>query len=415
MDLYRDFPYVSIDIQEDILDFFLGEVLGTAANKHAKNIRSLIPENPRRLQRVLEAGGSFMYRYGDMLRTEDWFAKNGYCLDALRIGQSSIRDAGRGAFANRPFHDGEIITLSPMLHIADKSLLNMYRIDAFVDPRNGERFHDFVTEEGPIGKQLLLNYCFGHSESSLLLFPLGSHVGLINHRKEPNAYITWSRVRDNGLPNQHAFQDVSVSELAKIDRIVAVMKVVALRAIAEDEEVTIDYGDEWQKAYDSYNQTWESFHAGSVHPLRAEDLREMHLHKPFDTLDTLSSESHPETVSTACFLGTRERPDGLARLDGDIEVTEFNQPESGPLFTSRRLFTVDILDRRETKDVFFYNYTVLAHLHSGGHHKVLNVPHAACTFVDKPYTSDTHMAGAFRHSIGIPDRDFPQAWRDLRG
>jgi hypothetical protein len=44
----------------------------------------------------------------------------------------------------------------------------------------------------------------------------------------------------------------------------------------------------------------------------------------------------------------------------------------------------------------------------------VNVPHAACTFVDSPYASDIHTPGAFRHSIGILDSHFPQSWRDLR-
>jgi hypothetical protein len=42
-----------------------------------------------------------------------------------------------------------------------------------------------------------------------------------------------------------------------------------------------------------------------------------------------------------------------------------------------------------------------------------NVPRNAILFVDAPYSSDMFLAGAFRHSIGIPDEIFPSAWRNI--
>jgi hypothetical protein len=38
------------------------------------------------------------------------------------MGESKMPQAGRGAFANRRFYDGDIISLSPMMHIAERSL-----------------------------------------------------------------------------------------------------------------------------------------------------------------------------------------------------------------------------------------------------------------------------------------------------
>jgi hypothetical protein len=35
----------------------------------------------------------------------------------------------------------------------------------------------------------------------------------------------------------------------------------------------------------------------------------------------------------------------------------------------------------------------------------------AYRMVDKPYSTDMWMEGAFRHPIGIPDDIFPDAWR----
>lgn len=43
-----------------------------------------------------------------------------------------------------------------------------------VDPSTGEEHRDISK---PIGQQLLLNYCFGHSSSSMLLCPYGHETG----------------------------------------------------------------------------------------------------------------------------------------------------------------------------------------------------------------------------------------------
>ena len=45
---------------------------------------------------------------------------------------------------------------------------------------------------------------------------------------------------------------------------------------------------------------------------------------------------------------------------------------------------------------------------------VSGIPRGAFRFIDKPYTSDVHLNGAFRQNIGIEETDiFPQAWLDL--
>ena len=67
------------DFKEDMLDFMLDKVLLGAGEKRAKVIKSLIPASPRRLKRVQEAGGTFMYRYSDMIRTPSWLEKHGLC------------------------------------------------------------------------------------------------------------------------------------------------------------------------------------------------------------------------------------------------------------------------------------------------------------------------------------------------
>jgi hypothetical protein len=40
------------------------------------------------------------------------------------------------------------------------------------------------------------------------------------------------------------------------------------------------------------------------------------------------------------------------------------------------------------------------------------VPRSSIHFADKPYTTDFHLEGVFRHEIGIPDEIFPERWKD---
>jgi hypothetical protein len=405
------------ELQDEVLDFILEKILGTAAGKHAKTIKGLIPAHPAKLQRVKDAGGTFAYRYPDLIKTPAWLQKHGMCMDNLKAGPSTIPDAGRGAFATRDIKANSIIVPSPMLHIADKDLMNMYEIQTSID-ENGDEFREH-DETKPIGKQLFLNYCFGNPHSSLLLFPLGSLVTLINHKPEgatANAYITWST--DKSLQNQHEYHDASVEDLSRLNRIALVMKVVAIRDIKEGEEIFLDYGPEWTAAWKDYKIKWEMSKQGKPWPIKADDMKRKYKNQPLETRDTMlasNSARYPPNVATVCYIESVEIEDGKLMVSADHhEITQWVTPAKFHDYEGTQSYIVDVLERTRTKDHFFYNYTVLARVGEDRIEQVVNVPHAACTFVNMPYTGDTYTRGAFRHAIGIIDSHFPMAWGDLR-
>ncbi|KAL3938152.1 MAG: hypothetical protein SGBAC_006882 [Bacillariaceae sp.] len=401
---FQEFPDLSRDLQEEILDFMVDDVLGTAAGKHAKTIRSLIPSSPRKLEKVQAAGGSFLYRYREMIHSSDWLQQNGFCLDAMRAGASTIPSAGRGAFATRRIQKGETITISPMLHIADKEILNMYPVG------------QSSSSTQSTGKQMILNYCFSHPESSLLLFPLGSLATLINHQsgKSSNTYVTWSRRADK-LPNQHQYHDYTVEQMAEVNKIVLTMKVVATRDVEEGEEIFLDYGPQWEAAFNVYQARWQREKEGKSHPLKAQDLRDEYRTKPFAAA-RIKRPPYPTGLVTACFLDVKEVPDGKPMFDEGmrVDIVQWSSPTTQRDYSGRNLFVVDILDRAADPDQFF-NYTVLAKFAEDRIEEVVNVPHEACTFVDLPYQGDISLPGAFRHPIGIIDGHFPLKWRNLKG
>lgn len=71
------------------------------------------------------------------------------------------------------FHaEGSLVAPAPLLHIPDRDILRMYADK--IDPSTGEESRDFSKLTG---HQLLLNYCFGHNASSMLLCPYGHQTG----------------------------------------------------------------------------------------------------------------------------------------------------------------------------------------------------------------------------------------------
>lgn len=62
----------------------------------------------------------------------------------------------------------------------------------------------------------------------------------------------------------------------------------------------------------------------------------------------------------------------------------------------------------------YVRYDVVVHTGATqGDLEVFSLPRHALRFFDNAYTSDLHVAGAFRHEIAIPDELFPLSWKDL--
>ena len=178
------------EVPRDAAEAIQAAVSGLANER----VASLLPKDPstyakyRRMD--LEQIG-FDLAWGTVERRSiDWIVENGQCLDGrFEVRQSSIPKAGHGAFATQRIAKGEMIVPTALLHVADKELLSMY--NRTIDPVTGEKMKRplvkdpetgrYTTQEDkPIGKQMLMNYCFGHRESSILLCPTNG-VSVMNH------------------------------------------------------------------------------------------------------------------------------------------------------------------------------------------------------------------------------------------
>jgi hypothetical protein len=75
-----------------------------------KRIRMIIPDSMEDLKSIQKVGGTAMHSVPNVIRPLEWLEENGICLDNIVASQSSIPEAGRGAFATRPIFEQVLST-----------------------------------------------------------------------------------------------------------------------------------------------------------------------------------------------------------------------------------------------------------------------------------------------------------------
>jgi len=271
-----------------------------------------------------------------MRRSPEWLAEHGICADSVRIGRSTLpgEQAGHGAFARTRFVEGEAVMAAPLIHIPDRAVLDTFfqhdkMVEHVEEQEEMDRFHppyyddddddddddedeafddanDRVLEKYTLpigfaktGHQLLLNYVFGHPDSTMALSPYGPGVQLINHNQTmANVRLDWAQPHRS---NHHAeLLEESVEHIRKNYPMGSVlgMEVIAIRTIEPGEELFLDYGDEWEAAWRNHVETWTP-PEGSEGYVSAIDLntRPEHVRKPLPNTyrGQLFRERDPET------------------------------------------------------------------------------------------------------------------------
>ncbi|MGK3740744.1 MAG: hypothetical protein ACI90V_007594 [Bacillariaceae sp.] len=223
--------------KKKIYEFLRRDVMLAAAGaEKGKQIHNMLPDDPAELKDILDDGGSFASKAPGSVRSIEWLEANGLCMDNIKPGPSTIPYAGRGAFATRDIKEGNLVVPVPLVHISDETILDMHQVES-IDYKNNpdeEPESMFVRESDErIGIQLLMNYCFGHPESSMIFFPVGAVASYINHgssKEKVNAKMVWS-----DHPNNH--KDWLYEELQPFNAMGGlVLEIVATKDIKEGEE-----------------------------------------------------------------------------------------------------------------------------------------------------------------------------------
>jgi len=289
-----------------------------------------------------------------------------------------LPDAGRGAFSTRFLPKGTIVAPVPLIPIQSRDALVM----------------------GENKAQILQNYCLGHAKSSLLLVPYATGVNLVNHggKNKSNVRFQWS---SSSLHLGTEMRDRSIQELMK-NPYGLLIELIAIRDIEEGEEIFVDYGDEWQVAWEQHVTHWKA-------PLESNYIYATEYNKNMEVLRThqeLATNPYPPNIRTTCFH----------EFDQTARVPVVWRPMPG-VQEYKNLYPCHILDHNTETN----SYTVLIQSQESllatneipPNYVVEEVPRSAIKLADILRSSDQHSPAAFRHEIRISDEIFPDTWKDL--
>ena len=292
---------------------------------------------------------------------------------------------------------GSVISPMPLLPIHRDTLKMKQMMGDDHDHSNTKSGHSTNNKY-----QLLLNYCFGHPDSSLLFFPYGSTANFINHGGEPNAFIRWSSSDLSKSENlERGVKDVSTG---------LVMDVVAMVDIQVGEEVTIDYGSSWSQAWERHVEMWNTHYdindeddganvaMNSMNPAHtAKTMNEdtMNMNKPIKTLLEQDENPYPDCIRTACYSSLKN--------PAPLTDNSFAYTYSAHYVTSLQF--CEVVDRYRKGDDYWYDVKIKNTL-------LTHVPSEGIRFVPAENCSDMHLSQAFRREIQVPDGLYPALWLD---
>ena len=329
----------------------------------------------------------------------EWLEEHGSCMDNIRAGPSTNPQAGRGAFATRSIPAGSVVAPAPLIHVHDRSVLVMYR-----ELSSNDGSEKYV----PVHHQLILNYCFGHSDTTVLLCPYGVRTGFINHAPASsgrvNARIVWNKKlsRHTDWFGQHP------DDWAKGFHAGLVLNFVATRDIEPNEEIFIDYGDEWEAAWQSHLKNYNDIR----HKL-SEDYKPGY-EMVSEEVDLLRLNENKHYRNGSMELYCRESYLGMAGLkheggEGSLCRAVYGVNSAGAIINTRKdkpqHYIAEIFGKRNDKELSM-TFLELRSVFFGA-------PAKAFYFQDKPYTRDHVQTWAFRHDMNIPDDIMPDAWRNV--
>jgi hypothetical protein len=354
--------------------------------------------------RDVAAGSEMTIDYGDWhydkhveykapSRSVGWLEQHGMCIDNIEIKTATNPSMGRGAFARRALQRGELVAPAPLQTFPDRSV--------------------FAKQ---IPEALFVNYCIQPAGTNLLLFPYGPGVNLINHdSKNPNVALRWS----NHASHHHHWLSLPLEQLWEVVYPGGLLlEVVALRNIKRGEELYLDYGEDWEAAWNEHAATWKPVKGADDYVYGAD----MDRTQPFRTVEEQKTSPYPANLQTVCNTDNWDRDEYTTlkwkppRFGWPEGVTYCNILKRTKVKRSEGLKSAATTQGETGEEEYVYEVSLNFHSMDPDREDKLkyidtHVPHSEISFVDKPYQSDLHLPNAFRHPIGLPEHLVPETWR----
>jgi hypothetical protein len=212
------------------------------------------------------------------------------------------------------------------------------------------------------------------------------------------------------------------------------MDIIALRDIAPNEEIFLDYGPEWTEAWRSHVERFQTMklpreedrmYISASDYIRATNVENAVIR----TVSEQESDPYPDNLQTVCFYDVGDDNDD-DNDDDEVEEEERESNDSGKPVVYKSWNNVKsynclrpciILDRyyQQNEEVLLYKAQMLPISSSlvldgcqlDAPHIVTDILPHGIRIVNRPYASDMFMEKAFRHEIGVPDGLYPELWR----
>jgi len=335
-----------------------------------------------------------------------------------------------------------LVAPAPLVHIADKSAANMY------EERIGNRGNIVRNDTAMIQRQLITNYMFGHPNSTVLLFPYSSNVPYINHHStEYNAELRWAT--DAPWIHNEDWLTKPVSFLEEQWQSGLMMEFIALRDIQPGEEVLINYGDDWQKAWDEHLKNWKPISPESDYNnltmwtklAKASNGKDGYIRMevfnndkkiPIKTVEEQLVEPYHSALQIMCRVNVNHRHAYLFELETVPFFTRqwesvYDMPMDADEIHSHKCNITERYDNEDSSDdedeeatghQYYYSVMVDVIKQVGDEgkveerHEIESVPRHAIEFINLPYTSDAFLKNSFRHEMQLPNGMFPKAWME---
>lgn len=377
--------------------------------KERPKLKAALPENASDIPIVMKIGTA-AFSVLNKKRSVSWIKENGVCIDNNMIdGATTIPQANRGAFATRSMKKGAKIMTTPVITF---TLQQLTLREAILGPD----WNDYFVHAG---YQQILNYCYGHKDSTLLFFPAVSTVNFVNHgnKKMANAEVRWS----TSSHHRADWLNVPLDEMKTELNSGLFFDIVSTKDIKRGDEILLYYGEDWEASWDLHigNFGDKNNFTEMVGVPTAQYFNQKEEHSVLRTVFEQETNPYPDHLMTTCFFVPPESCESQLETSTGVKCeVRSNYTGLGRIQSK----VCDILSRHSIEgDVHWYTANVtltnnnrVDQNRETEYYLVDYLPRDAIRFVHKPYTKDQYRKGAFRRPIGIGENMMPEQWMDLR-
>ena len=232
-----------------------------------------------------------------------------------------------------------------------------------------------------------MSYCLLTIDRLIHIISVG--VNYINHNKSlANVKIEWA---PNGvLGHNSTWLSLAPDDMKWIYKPNLAIDYIAIKDIHEGQELFIDYGDSWEKAWKTYVNKWKPKKEWMSY-LSAATMNKLLEKNLLRTQEEQESRPYPANLALKC----------------DIQAESYED-----YFPNNEYHLCTILNRYADSDGES-GYDVRIQLDDEGLRFADRYLHrSGIKFFDLPYSNDLHLRPAFRHQIGLPNDMVPSRWKN---